>query len=342
MSDRTLNVGVIGLGTIHDGHVRGYQQASDVCRITAVCDIDVSLAERRASELNAAPYVDYHELLASDDLDVVDVILPHNLHFAVVRESLLHGKHTLVEKPMAVSSKEARQLLDLAEERGVSFTVAENTRFVTAYLRALEILRAGVIGTVRLVRTLICGSEVERLSRPESWKGRRDGSVGGAILDAGPHSFYLLEWLIEPVAELSATTAKLIETSEVEDYAIVSGRLENGSRFTSEFTFTAAIPWNERLEIYGTAGSVIVDQLNDPPAILFRGTGAGPEVVSGVPYAPRAWKRHSVADGVEDFVRSVHSGRSPSVDPESGYRTLELVESAYSSMSARPPMPTAI
>jgi UDP-N-acetylglucosamine 3-dehydrogenase len=334
-------VGIIGLGTIHDGHVRGYQQASDICRIAAVCDIDGSLAERRAAELGAVPYTDYEELLTSGDVDIVDVILPHNLHFRVARASMLRGKHTLVEKPMAVSAQEARQLLDLAEQRRVRFTVAENTRFVPAYLQALETLQAGVIGTPRLVRTLICGSEVERLSRPGSWKGRRDGSVGGAILDAGPHSFYLLEWLIAPVAELTASTAKLIESSEVEDYALVSGRLQNGARFTCEFTFTAAIPWNERLEIYGSDGSLIVDQLCDPPAVLFR-PGADPETVPGVPYAPRAWKRNSIADGVEDFVRSVHSGVPPGVEPESGYRMLALVESAYSSTSARQPVPAAV
>jgi predicted dehydrogenase len=220
--------------------------------------------------------------------------------------------------------------------------VAENTRFVVAYMRAVELLESGVIGTPRLVRTLICGSEVERLSSHESWKGRRDGSVGGAILDAGPHSFYLLEWLIAPVAELTASTAQLIDTSEVEDYGIVSGRLESGCRFTSEFTFTAAIPWNERLEIYGTDGSLMIDQLNDPPATLFRGTSAEPEPIAGVPYAPRSWKRDSIADGVEDFVRSVQSGRRPAVDPESGSRTLALVESAYASAASRQPVPVVV
>jgi UDP-N-acetylglucosamine 3-dehydrogenase len=342
MSDGTVGVGIIGLGTVHDGHVRGFQQASDTCRIVAVCDLDAAVVGKRAGELGAAAYTDYRELVASDDVDLVDVILPHNLHFPVVSYSLAAGKHTLVEKPMAVTRHEARQLLELAAEQDLCFTVAENTRFVAAYIRAIEVLESGVIGTPRLVRTLICGSEVQRLSRPESWKGRRDGSVGGAILDAGPHSFYLLEWLIAPVAELTASTAKLIETSEVEDYGIVSGRLENGSRFTSEFTFTAAIPWNERLEIYGTHGSLIIDQLSNPPAMLFRGTSAEPEPVADVPYAPRSWKRASIADGVEDFVRSVHSGRRPAVDPESGSRTLVLVESAYASASSRQPMPVEV
>jgi predicted dehydrogenase len=332
-----LRVAIVGLGGIHDGHVRGYQQADDICVITAVCDLDGARAARRAAELGAAPYTDYLDVVGSDDIDLVDVLLPHNLHFQVVRDSLEHGKHTLVEKPMAAFSQDARQLIDLAAERGLHFTVAENTRFVAAYLRAAEIIEAGVIGAPRLVRTLICGSEVERLSRPELWKGRRDGSVGGAILDAGPHSFYLIEWLAGPISELCASMAKLIEVSEIEDYAVVAGRLLNGSCFTSEFTFTAAIPWNERLEIYGTEGSLIIDQLCDPPAVLFRGSESAGEPVSGVPYSPRDWKRRSIADGVEDFVRAVQDRRSPAVDPESGFRTMTLVETAYSATAAMKP-----
>ena len=172
------------------------------------------------------------------------------------------------------------------------------------------------------MRTLICGSEVERLTRTDLWKGRRDGSVGGAILDAGPHSFYLLEWLTGPIAEIWASTAKLVDVSQVEDYGIVCGRLAGGCPFTCEFTFTATIPWSERLELYGSEGSLIIDQLADPPAVLFRGKRADAETVAGVPHEPHGWKRRSIADGVEDFVRSVHERRPPAVDPESGFRTM--------------------
>jgi predicted dehydrogenase len=331
-ADDRLRVALVGLGTIHESHVRGYQQAADVCAIAAVCDIDAALAERRAAELGAASYSDHRELLRSADVDLVDVILPHNLHFPVASDALEHGKHTLVEKPMAATAAEARSLVDLAAARGLRFTVAENTRFVTAYLKAAQIVASGAIGAPRLVRTLICGSEVERLSRPELWKGRRDGSVGGALLDAGPHSFYLVEWLCEPIAELWATTSKLVGASEVEDYALVGGRLAGGAPFTCEFTFTATIPWSERLELYGSEGSLIVDQLCDPPALLFRGQHADGEALAGVAYSPADWKRSSIADGVEDFVRAVHEQRPPAVDPKSGVRTMTLVERAYATV----------
>ena len=331
-ADGRLRVGIIGLGTIHEGHVRGFEQAADACTIAAVCDVDAELARRRADELGARAHTDHLELLRAGEVDMVDVLLPHSLHFPVVRAALEHGVHALVEKPMAATSAQAGELIDLAAARGLHFTVAENTRFVTAYRRAAEIVATGAIGEPRLVRTLICGSEVERLSRTDLWKGRRDGSVGGAILDAGPHSFYLVEWLAGPIAEVWAATAKLVDVSEVEDYAIVCGRLAGGGCMTCEFTFTAAIPWSERLELYGSQGSLIIDQLADPPAVLFRGKSADAERVPGVPYDPHHWKRRSIADGVEDFVRALAQGRRPAVDPESGRRTMSLVERAYSTV----------
>jgi len=332
MADGRLRVGLIGLGTIHEGHVRGLLQAPDVCRIAAVCYVDADLARRRAGDLGARAFGDHLELLRSGEVDVTCVLLPHSLHHPVVRDALEHGVHTLVEKPMAATAAQARELIDLAADRGLRFTVAENTRFVAAYRRAAEVVASGAIGEPRLVRTLICGSEVERLSRTDLWKGRRDGSVGGAILDAGPHSFYLVEWLAGPIAELWASTAKLVEVSEVEDYGIVCGRLAGGGCMTCEFTFTATIPWSERLELYGAEGSLIVDQLADPPAVLFRGARADGERIEGVPFDPRDWKRRSIADGVEDFVRALAEDRPPAVDPESGWRTVSLVERAYATV----------
>ena len=110
-----------------------------------MCDIDGELARRRGAELGASAYVDHVAMLEAETPDVVDVMLPHSLHHAVVRDALEHGAHTLVEKPMAPSSAQARELIDLAAARGLHFTVAENTRFVVAYRRAAELVGEGAI-----------------------------------------------------------------------------------------------------------------------------------------------------------------------------------------------------
>ncbi len=202
-------------------------------------------------------------------------------------------------------------------------------------MEAERLLQAGALGEPRLIRTLISGSEVERLSDTTSWKGRRDGTIGGAIFDAGPHSFYLLKWLFGAIAGVQAVQHRLIPASEVKDHAVVAGRLASGAIFTTEYTFTAEIPWGERCEMYGSEGALIIDQLYNPPALHYRHAhDYEPIPLSTVPYDPRGWKTVSIAAGVADFVHAIADARPPRVDPLDGYYTLLVVEAAYASVAA--------
>lgn len=327
-----IGFGLIGLGSISRAHIRGYQAASDRAQIVAVCDINRSVVEGHAAELGAKAYTDYRELLSRPDVKAVDIILPHNLHYTAVAEALAHRKHVIVEKPLAVRAEQSLELIDLARTLGLTLTVAENTRFVTAYQEAARLVQAGRLGAPRLVRTLIYGSEVARLKNINSWKGRMAGSGGGVIIDAAPHSFYLLHWLFGEIETVQAVQSRLVAESEVEDHAVVTGRLKNGALYSTEYTFTAEIPWGERLEIYGSEGSLIVDQLNNPPAVFYQGsadyTGTP---LHGVPYAPAEWKILSIAEGIKDFVNAIWENRPPAVNPEDGHYVLKLIELAYES-----------
>ncbi|MCL5947922.1 MAG: Gfo/Idh/MocA family oxidoreductase [Actinobacteria bacterium] len=355
---RPVRVGMIGLGTIHAVHAEAFKRTAaghgpntrvhgdgdaDAMRmpgtglpgeIVAVCDTDAGRARQVSTDLGCAAYTDYSALLNNADVDAVDITLPHSLHYQVASDALQSRKHVLVEKPMAPSSAQCRELIELARQEGLVFTVAENTRFVHAYQEAKKLLDAGKIGQPRLIRTLVCGTEVERLRDRSLWKGRVDGTAGGTIMDAGPHSFYLLKWLCGPVASLRAFGSKLVDESEVEDHAVVSGSLANGALFTSEFTFTSEMPWNERLEIHGTDGTIVVDQLANPPLTIFKGEldFFGTHQTSVI-HDPAWWKGASIVAGVADFVHAVHDRRPATVDPWDGYYAMEIVEAAYRSFS---------
>ncbi len=327
-----IGVGIIGLGTIHALHMEGFRQAHDLARVVAVCDVDGERSSAHAARLSARPFRDYQDLLDDPEVDMVDV-LPHNLHAPVVTAALQAGKHVLVEKPMAPSVAECEELVRLAHSRNLTFTVAENTRFVAAYREVERLLHEGAIGTIRSVRTFIYGSEVDRLRDPTLWKGRRDGTVGGAVMDAGAHTFYLLGWLFGGVTEVRALGSRLVEQSEVEDNAIVTGRLGEGGIFSAEFSFTAEIPWGERLEVYGSEGSIVVDQLANPPVVHYAGKyDFDGTAITSVARDALWWKGGSIAAGVVDFVEALAAGRRPQVDPADGVRAMRVVEAAYRSM----------
>jgi predicted dehydrogenase len=341
VSREEVGFGVIGLGLISRAHVHGLKDAADSARIVAVCDQDAARANEVAKAVGAKAYTDYRALLADPAVEAVDVPLPHHLHYPVGRAALESGKHLLLEKPMAPTTGECADLIATANARGLMLSVAENTPFVTAYIAVRKLLMSGAIGTPRLVRTLIFGSEIERLSDTSSWKGRVAGTVGGAIFDAGPHSFYLLKWLFGDVAGVQAIANKVVEVSEVEDNAVVAGRMMSGALFTTEYTFTAEIPWGERLEIYGSEGSVIVDQMLDPPAVHYRNKNDAEGIpIAGAAYAPDrvehdpgGWKFKSIAAGVKGFARAVYEGTPPPVDPHDGAYAIKVVEAAYASVA---------
>ncbi len=329
----TVRMGLIGLGGIYRAHTTGYRRAAGA-EVVAVCDSDEARAAAEAKEWGAEPFGDYRALLERGDVDAVDVMLPHSLHEEVALAALEAGKHVLVEKPIAPSLAATDRLLEAAQRCGRVLAVAENTRFVAAYLAIEPIVRSGSIGEVQLVRTMICGNETERLSRRDLWKGRRDGTVGGAILDAGAHSFYLLRWMFGAFERVAAHGERRVAASEVEDFGVVVGRLRTGTDFVTEYTFTAEIPWNERLEVYGSAGSLIVDQLSDPVVKHFRrGRDYDGEPLQ-VPYGPSSWKHDSIAEECVDFVAAIDAGRPPLVDLHEIRDAMEALELAYRSMES--------
>jgi predicted dehydrogenase len=329
--DKKLRIGIIGLGIISAAHELGLESVQDKAEIVAICDINKERAIDRAAKYNAKVYTRYEDILADKNVDVVDIILPHDLHYPVCKAALLAGKHVL----MTIYPNHSRELIEISQHKGVKFMVAENTRFVRAYLEVQSMLAEGIFGDIYLIKTFIAGTEIYRMVDPKNWKGRKIGSGGGVIMDAAPHSFYLLRWLFGDIAELRAYANQIVPGSEVEDNAVIVGKLRSGAQFTLEFSFTVQAPWTERLEVYGSKGSVIIDQIQDPPSIYFKNAeDYHPQELPGVIYNPIQWKTDSIAMGVRQFIESVIENTEPPVKLMDTYYAIEACASAYKSIKS--------
>ncbi len=334
MRSSAIGFGLIGAGEVSDFHEKGYQAAKNKGRIVAVCDLDENKAWEKAAPHKARVYTDYHQLLANTDVEAVDIMLPHFLHFPVAAAALEQGKHVIVEKPITVSWQEGEQLCELARRQGVRFTVAENTRYVTAYQEVEKLIREGVLREPCLIRTFIYGSEMIRLHDPNSWVRRDKESGGGATIDMAAHSLYLLKWLFGELKDVQAMQWQCVAETEVPDNSIVAGRLKNGAIYATQYTDTAEIPWGERLEVYGRQGSLIVDQLHNPPAVLYRNKDDSQgRPLKSVPFDPLNWKKKSMIAEVQAFVEAVWEDKPPLLDPMDGVYVVKMIEKAY--LSAR-------
>jgi len=327
-----LRVGIVGAGLIAPSHAAGFQEVPDKAEVVAVCDCDQEKAETLAALFDARVYTEFQQLIADPRVDLVDVLLPHHLHYPVAMAVLQAHKHLLLEKPIAMTYQDSLEIYQAAKEAGVIFGVAENTRYVQAYRAVEKIIRNGQLGDITLVRTFLPANERVRLTCDDFW-GKQIACGGGALIDSGPHTFYLLKWLFGGVEKLTAFTSQIYKAaSEVEDNADVRGYLANGAYFQSSFTFTAEIPHSERLEVYGTKGSLIVDQLVDPPVKVYLDpTDFDGTPLEGVVYDPMGWHFFSIVDEVKDFVSTVIENKQPTVDPLDCCYAIHVIEKAYES-----------
>ena len=333
-----VRVGIIGLGGISYAHEAGYNDFEEACEIVALCDINSEEVEnRKAMYPNALGYTRYQDLIMNPDVDMVDITAPHPLHYPIAKAAMEAGKHVLVEKPITVESGLGKELIELAKQKHVKFSVAENTKFVTAYLKAEEIIKQGLLGDIWSVRSLIAGSEVGRIKDPNLWHGKKP--YGGVILDSSVHNLYLYKWLFGGVRDVIGFASKLVPEGEEEDNGLILGHLVNGAEFQLNVSCTFEIPWTERLEVYGSKGGMIIDQLVDPVVRYYNGSGdIDGTIVTDVPFDPMAWKFNSMMAEVKDFVLAVRDDRLPSVDPEDALCAVRVVEAVDKSIQGRVPV----
>ncbi len=334
MTEKRIRVGIIGAGLIAPFHATGFQEISELAEVTEVCDINSEAAAEVARMSEARVFTDWQQMIKESDVDLVDVLLPHHLHKPVALAVIAAGKNLLLEKPVAMTFKDSVEICAQAKQAGIYLGVAENTRFITAYIEAEKLIKSGELGEILTVRTFLPANERMRLSDPNFW-GRKRENGGGPLLDSGVHTFYLLKWLFGGVKELVAFSSQKYRLgSEVEDNADVRGVLECGADFVSGFSFTTEVPHAERLEVYGSKGALIIDQLANPVAKLYREpTDLDGTSLPGIEYDPLGWHFFSVVEGVKDFVCGLVEGRPPTVNLQDCCHAVRVSEAAYQSVA---------
>ncbi|MGH7588012.1 MAG: Gfo/Idh/MocA family protein [Gemmatimonadota bacterium] len=298
----------------------------------------VSLAEpdpeRRATAGALAPEAvataDWREAIEVQEPHAVVVCLPNVDHAEAGRAAFQAGRHAFVEKPIAISLVEADPLLQAWRGSGKVGMSGFNYRFNPLYRAAREGLREGRIGEPLAARSVFT---IPGDGMP-SWKrGRREG--GGALLDLGSHHVDLIRWLLaEPVEARAEVRSR---TSE-DDVALLRLRLEGGTEVQSLFAFGTVA--EERLEIYGTEGRLVVDRGRQQSAVIERkGHRSWASLLGPIPRSPAQaawlWKKRrtpghepSYRAALAAFVDAVRSGANRSPDLEDGRACLAVLDAA--------------
>ncbi|HRV91798.1 MAG TPA: Gfo/Idh/MocA family oxidoreductase [Anaerolineae bacterium] len=274
---RKLGVGMIGYGGIGRVHVMAYRNipyhyglTADTINLVGVATSRSETAQKAAQEIGCHFWTaDYHELLARDDIDVVDICVPNHKHEEIITAAAAAGKHIYCEKPLAMDVAEGQRIVEAVEKTGVKSQMTFNFRFFPAISRAKQLMDAGFVGRVFSFRGRYFRSSYIDPQKPLSWRLRKDISGGGALFDLGSHILDILYFLLGDFDRVQATLDTLIKERpvakgavekgavDVDDIALMQLRMANGTLGNVEISRMGTGVTNDmQFEIYGDQGAI--------------------------------------------------------------------------------------
>jgi predicted dehydrogenase len=248
-----MKVGIIGCGAVaHYCHVPALLRIRGVT-ITAVADPNEMFRNRVARATGSPAFKSAEFLLANSSVDAVVIATPPHTHAAIGKMAALAGKAIYLEKPIATSLSEARDLSLSTAEAGIKAVVGFNRRSHPLYARARDMIERGSVGRVRALQTTFC--EPVPVDGMPAWKEKR-ATGGGALLDLASHHIDLVRWLTG--SEISTVSAEVSSDESEHDSASMQLRLENGISVQSFVSFRAG--YAERVTVIGDDGTLEIDR----------------------------------------------------------------------------------
>ncbi|MFC1906661.1 Gfo/Idh/MocA family protein [Chloroflexota bacterium] len=327
--NKTLKVGLIGAGLQGNRRAPVLSQFPDT-ELVIIAGIHEEKAQRLADSMRCEATNRWEEVVEREDVDVVLVCTPPNLHAPISIAAMKRGKHVLCEKPLAKTLDEAKEMLRVAEESGVKLKCGFNHRHHPGIEKAKQWFDEGIIGEIDFIRCRygICG----RLGYEKEWRADPEIVSGGQLMEQGIHAIDLSRWFLGEFTEVMGFTAtRFWNTEPLEDNAFALFRTENGQVASIHSSLTQ---WKNlfSFEVFGRDGYIVVDglgggygtekvtlgkrALTDPfkdETIEFRG-------------ADQSWHREW-----EEFISAIEENREPLGNGYDGLAALRLVYAVYKS-----------
>ena len=329
---KKIRVGLIGLGFSGSLHADAYAAINDKVDLVAVCDTDKEKAVMMASCYGAKAYTDFKKMLKKEKLDAVDLCVPHHLHSEFVIIAAKAKKHVIVEKPIATTITETEKMIEATRKAKVKFMVAEDQLHLPAHKLVKQLLDKSAIGKVFMARVLSAVYDM-----PEDDKGwKLDPKNKGVLLDMAVHYFMTLQWLIGPIEKVTAMAESVIVKrgkSDFDDNAIAVVKFKNGA--IGEVSVSTVVTGEpcQRLEFYGTEGTIIVDHSCEKP-LMYHSLHPGMETDGWV----RPDVEHDTYPGyfpltfrneIKYFIDCIIENREPEFSGKMGIESIKVVEAAY-------------
>ncbi len=367
---QTFGVGMVGYGFMGKVHTYAYQSLPMIYdpAPAKIKLIGVATASEASGEkaIDQAGYEfatrDYRDLLARDDIHLINVCVPNNMHRDVVIDALNAGKHVYCDKPLALNLREAEEMWAVARNAKTIHQMTFNYRFIPAMLRAKQLMEQGFCGRVFQYRVCYLHSSYIDPKRPFTWRMDKSKGGGGASADLGSHVIDLVRYLLGDFEAVFATGETFIKERpaapgsserrqvDVDDVFWMQCRMQSGALGTIESSRLSTGACDEiRLEIHGELGAIRFNSMDPNWLDVYDvqlpggdyGGDRGFKRIECVQQYPKpaaipgsknsvGWTRYHIAS-MYDFVRNVSDGRQGSPSILDGLRVQQVLGAAYRS-----------
>ncbi len=381
MAKRQINVALIGYQFMGKAHSNAYRQAArffdmDVEPVLKViCGRSEEKVKHAQHQFGWQEYATrWEDVIARNDIDVIDIGTPNNTHAAIAQAALKAGKHVLCEKPLAISVDDARESWKTAVETGLINGICHNYRFAPAIAYAAKLVKEGRLGKIRHFRGVYLQDWIVNAEVPLVWRLDKSIAGSGSHGDLNAHLIdtarFVMQSEFSEVCGLSETFIKerslLADTDgglsgfksssdkgtvTVDDVTSFLARFDNGATATFEATRLAPGRKNHnRWEINGEKGSIVYNQermnelevyVTDDPDGL-KGFHLVQATESFMPYMSAYWPvahiigyEHTFVNMIYDFLTCVAHNKQFLPDFEDGFRNQTVLDAVDRSCISR-------
>lgn len=331
--EKRIKLGIVGAGRIGKLHAENVMYNIKGFEVTLIADINVDGIKDWAYNLGIKNvYSDYKEILKDPEIDAVLICSSTNTHSQITIEAAEAGKHIFCEKPIDYDLDRIDAALEAVEKAGVIFQVGFNRRFDHNFKKVYDTVNAGKIGEPHIIKIT---------SRDPAPPPAEYVKVsGGMFLDMTIHDFDMARFLSgSEVEEVYTAGAVLVDPAIGEagdvDTAVITLRFKNGALGVIDNSRKAAYGYDQRVEVFGSKGSVIVS--NDTPSSAVLSTEEG--VFSEKPkYFFLERYKDSFVDELKEFYEAIRSGKISSVTGIDGLKPVIIGLAAKKSLEEGRPV----
>lgn len=334
-----VNYAIIGCGHIAKKHASAISNSAN-SKLVAVCDTVPERMEYYKEEYNVDTYTDYDKLLLDKNVDVINICTPSGLHASLAVKAANAKKHIVVEKPIALTLEDSKQIIDVCKENNVKLAVVHPNRFRPVMIEMKKILKDNLLGKISHANATVRWNRNQEYYDQAAWRGTKEFD-GGVLMNQAIHNLDLLLWFMGEVDELFSMEATRLRNIESEDVSTGVIRFKSGALGIVEAA-TTIYPKNleESISIFGEKGTVIIGGSN---ALYFKhidieslSEEAIKNIKGTIEADPFGKPGHQWI--IEDMTLAITEDRDPIVSGEDGHRALELVNGFYKSAEKNTPL----